>query len=513
MAGKKPEQESEASSAEHPEDLFEMRLEKLSSLKSKGHNPYDLSFQRTSTTSLLLSVPEDEFGETTKYRLGGRIRSRRLMGKAGFMDLEDESGRLQLYGQKAQLGDEAFELFKTLDLGDIVGVEGNLFRTKTGQTSLNLNKIELLAKCLRPLPAVKEVDGKTYFAFSDKEQRYRRRYVDLIVNPDVRRTFEVRSRVLAHVRSFLTERGFLEVETPMMHPIPGGASARPFVTHHNALDLELYLRVAPELYLKRLLVGGFARVFEVNRNFRNEGISYKHNPEFTMLELYEAYGDMNSMLQLCEDLIVSTARLVTGGTKVQYEEHTIDLTPPWTQMTFVEVIEKHSGARFRADMTVEEARAEAARAGLKDSEMADARTVWTIAEAVFDEKVERHLIQPIFVTHYPKELSPLAKTWPENHEFVERFEPYIVGRELGNAFSELNDPIDQAQRFEDQVKARESGSGEGGYMDHDYVRALEYGMPPAGGMGIGIDRLVMLLTGQHSIRDTILFPLLRPEKP
>lgn len=512
MAQSKENKPENTPSPEQPDDLYETRLEKLEALIAAGQSPYRVSYRRDVQAAQLLEVPEDQYAATTVYRAAGRIRSRRLMGKAGFLDLEDETGRIQLYGQKAQLGD-SFELFKTLDIGDIVGVEGNLFKTKTAQTSLNTTRMVLLAKCLRPLPAVKEADGKTFYAFTDKEQRYRRRYVDLIVNPDVRKTFEIRSQVLGHVRSFLMERGYLEVETPMMHPIPGGATARPFVTHHNALDMELYMRVAPELYLKRLLVGGFSRVFEVNRNFRNEGISYKHNPEFTMLELYEAYGDMNSMLQLCEDLIVSTARLVTGGTRVEYENHTIDLTPPWTQMTFVEVIEKHSGARFRAEMSLEEAAAEALRAGLKEGDLVDAKSVWTIAEAVFDAKVEAFLIQPIFVTHYPRELSPLAKTWPPNEEFVERFEPYIAGRELGNAFSELNDPIDQKARFEAQVRQRESGAGEGGYMDLDYVRALEYGMPPAGGMGIGIDRLVMLLTGQHSIRDTILFPLLRPEKP
>lgn len=497
--------------ATEPQDLYETRLEKLRSLLADGRNPYLSSFARSAVAGDLLKVAETEYSEESRFRVAGRLRSRRLMGKAGFLDLEDESGRIQLYGAKNSLGD-SFELFKTLDIGDIVGVEGFLFKTKTGQTSLNLNSIQLLAKCLQPLPAVKEVDGKTYYAFSDKEQRYRRRYVDLIVNPDVRETFRIRSRIVAHIRNYLSERDFLEVETPMMHPIPGGATARPFVTHHNTLDMDLFLRIAPELYLKRLLVGGFAKVFELNRNFRNEGISYKHNPEFTMLELYEAYGDMNSMLTLCEDLIVSTSRLVTGGTVVEYEGHRIDLTPPWTQMTFVEVIEKHSGARFRADMELEEARQEAVRAGLSKEQLADLGSVWRIAEAVFDAKVEEFLVQPIFVTHFPRELSPLAKTWRQNTEFVERFEPYIAGREMGNAFSELNDPIDQKQRFEDQVAQRESGAGEGGYMDLDYVRALEYGMPPAGGMGIGIDRLVMLLTGQHSIRDTILFPQLRAEK-
>ena len=497
-----------------PEDLFEIRLEKLNTLLEAGENPYLQSYNREHTLDQALVVPEDQFESAGNFVVAGRVKSRRMMGKAGFMDIEDETGRIQLYGAQKTLNSEdkkEFDLFKTLDMGDIIGVTGELFKTKTGQTSLRLSKLTLLAKCLRPLPTVKEVDGKRIGAFSDKEQRYRMRYVDLLVNPDVKENFVVRSRVITYIRNFLIERGYLEVETPMMHPIPGGAAARPFKTHHNALDMELYLRIAPELYLKRLLVGGFNKVFEINRNFRNEGISFKHNPEFTMLELYEAYGNMDSMLETCESLISGVTQEVCGKTVIPYGENEIDLTPPWEKLTFCEVIEKHSGAAFNENMSLDEAKAVAVKAGLKADDLEDCTTIWQVAEWVFDEKVEHKLIQPVFVTHYPVELSPLAKVWSENPAYVERFEPFMAGRELANAFSELNDPIDQKARFQAQVDEREAG-GEGGYMDLDYVRALEYGMPPAGGMGIGIDRLVMLLTNSHTIRDSILFPLMRPEK-
>ena len=497
---------------EQAPDLYEARLAKLNQLKEQGANPYNLSFQQKHVTEELLAVPEEEYDETVIYTLAGRIRGKRVMGKMAFMNLEDAAGKIQIVGARDELSTEEFTLFKSLDLGDIVGVEGFLFKTKTGEISVRLRKVVLLAKCLRTLPVVKEADGKVFDAFADKEQRYRMRYVDLIVNPDVKKTFTMRSRIISLVRSFLTERSYLEVETPMMQPIPGGAAARPFITHHNALDMQLYLRIAPELYLKRLIVGGFAKVFELNRNFRNEGISFKHNPEFTMLELYEAYGDMNSMLELCQELISDIAQFVHQGTEIPYGKETISLAPPFARLTYVEALEKYAGAKFTDTMTIEEGRAEAKRVGVPDAVLDKAATLWKIADAVFEEKVESKLIQPTFLTHYPTELSPLAKTWPENENFVERFELFVAGREIANAFSELNDPIDQKERFEEQVKQREAGDEEGGFMDLDYVRALEYGMPPAGGMGIGIDRLVMLLTDSHSIRDTILFPQLRAEK-
>lgn len=491
-------------------DQYEVRFEKLERLLKVGENPYLNTFERTDEAGPV-SVLEVETNQEKSFRLAGRVRSKRMMGKAGFMDLEDDSGRIQLYGAAKTLED-SFEILKSLDLGDIIGVEGTLFTTKTGQTTLNLSSLTLLSKCLRPLPVVKEADGKVFDAFVDREQRYRMRYVDLIVNPGVRKTFYMRSKIIQEIRSFLTERGFLEVETPMMQPIPGGAAARPFITHHNALDMELFLRIAPELYLKRLIVGGFPRVFELNRNFRNEGISLKHNPEFTMLEIYEAYSNMEGMMDLFEKLIVHLLDRLIGSRTIAYGNHTLNLDLPWKRSTYVEVIREHSGIDFSAIKDVKMALQEAQKAGIPESELKDAGSVWKVAEIVFDEKVEANLIQPILITHFPRELSPLAKVWKEDPEYVERFEPYVAGREIGNAFSELNDPIDQKQRFEAQVAMREAGDEEGGYMDHDYIRALEYGLPPTGGLGIGIDRLVMLLTDTHSIRDTILFPLLRAEK-
>ncbi len=507
---KEPEKQTPDETAGDISDQYEVRLEKLHKLQEEGNSPYDRSFKRESRVSEALETEEAEF-DAKEFVLAGRVRSRRLMGKAGFMDIEDETGRMQLYGAQKILGD-SYDLFKTLDLGDIVGVRGKLFITKTGQKTLNMESFELLSKCLRPLPVVKEADGKVFDAFADKEQRYRMRYVDLIVNPDVRKSFRIRSKMIQEIRSFLSNRGFLEVETPMMQTIPGGASARPFMTHHNALDMDLYLRIAPELYLKRLIVGGFDKVFEMNRNFRNEGISYKHNPEFTMLEIYEAYSDMEGMLQLFENMIVHLANEVAGDLKIPYEDKILDLTAPWERLPYLESIKKYAGIDFNENMTLDEARKAALSCGISESDLGDAHSIWKVAEIIFDEKVEANLIQPVFITHFPLALSPLAKTWPENRNFVERFEPYVAGRELGNAFSELNDPIDQKKRFEDQVHLREAGDLEAGYMDHDYVRALEYGMPPTGGLGIGIDRLAMLFTNTHTIRDTILFPVMRPEK-
>ncbi|MBX7057329.1 MAG: lysine--tRNA ligase [Leptospirales bacterium] len=491
-------------------DLFEHRLHKLQNLQAAGNDPYAAYFRPAQTAAELLALAESEHGEAKHFSVAGRIRSRRLMGKAGFMDLEDASGRIQLYGAQKELTDR-YSDFCELDLGDQIGAGGYLFRTRTGQTTLHLTEFVLLAKCLRPLPVVKEAEGRVFDAFADKEQRYRMRYVDLIVNPEVREAFEKRSRIVAEVRNFLIERGFLEVETPMMHPIPGGATARPFVTHHNALDMELYLRIAPELYLKRLIVGGFPRVFEINRNFRNEGISYKHNPEFTMLELYEAYGNMDTMLELCESLISTVAQKTIGALQVEYGEQRLDFSPPWKRVGYLQAIAEHSGVALHLDMAPAEALEMAQKAGIRPEQLAGCDTVWKVAEVLFDERTEKELIQPTFIIDYPTAISPLAKAWPERPQFVQRFEPYIAGREIGNAFSELNDPIEQRRRFSEQVAEREKG-GEGGYMDLDYVRALEYGMPPTGGMGIGIDRLAMLLTNAASIRDTILFPLMRPER-
>ncbi|MCB1173752.1 MAG: lysine--tRNA ligase [Leptospiraceae bacterium] len=491
-------------------DLYQTRLQKLQDLQGQGQDPYAAWFAPTHTCAELADRDPATFRAEDSLGLAGRLRSRRIMGKAAFFEIEDGSGRLQFYANQKDLG-EAFKTLKSLDLGDILGISGFLFVTKTGQTTLHIQSYVLLAKSLRPLPVVKEADGKVFDAFADQEQRYRMRYVDLIVNPDVRHTFRQRSRIISAIRSFLLARDYLEVETPMMHPIPGGAAARPFVTHHNALDMQLYLRIAPELYLKRLLVGGFERVFEINRNFRNEGISIKHNPEFTMLELYEAFGNMESMMQLFEDLMDHLAETICGQHSIIYGQHTINLKPPYERLTYLDSIKKYAGVSIDLQMTLPEARQAALAAGLTDADLAECQSAAAVAEVLFDERVEANLIQPVFITDFPTEISPLAKAWPDRPHLTQRFEPYIVGRELGNAFSELNDPVDQKERFGRQVAQRESGSGEGGYMDMDYIRALEYGMPPAGGMGIGIDRLVMLLTNSASIRDTILFPLLRTE--
>lgn len=495
-------------------DQYETRLEKLRRIQEKGYQPYLTSFDRKHTASQVLGLPEAAFaqaetGRNTIYALAGRVRSRRMMGKAGFLHLEDETGRIQFYVRRDDEGID-FEVVKALDLGDIIGLSGFPFITGTGERSLHATSVVLLAKCLRPLPVVKEADGQVFDAFADKEQRYRMRYVDLIVNPEVRETFVLRSRIIAGIRNLLQKEGYLEVETPMMQPIPGGATARPFVTHHNALDMQLFLRIAPELYLKRLLVGGFPRVFEVNRNFRNEGISYKHNPEFTMLEVYQAYGSMESMMDLCERIVTGACMEVHGTLKIPYGDVTIDLTPPWTRLGYFQSIEKYGRVALSGEMDRKEAVAAATESGHAAHLFKDVRSVWEVADILFDECVEPNLIQPVMITEYPKEISPLARSNARNPSFVDRFEPYVAGREIGNAFSELNDPFDQKERFQAQVALREAGNEEGGYMDSDYVKALEYGMPPAGGMGIGIDRLVMLLTNSHSIRDTILFPLMRP---
>jgi lysyl-tRNA synthetase, class II len=492
---------------EEKQDLIQQRIAKVDMLKQKGINPYPIRYNRTHTAL----QAKDAFSEEKKERasIAGRLRSKRVMGKASFAHIEDMSGTIQIYARRDDLGEEKYEQFKTYDLGDVIGISGFIFRTHQGEISLHVEDCTLLSKCIRPLPAVKEKDGQLFDEFADRELKYRQRYVDLIVSPKTRQDFIMRSRVIAGMREFLISRGYLEVETPMMQSIPGGAAARPFITHHNALDIDLYLRIAPELYLKRLIVGGFEKVFEMNRNFRNEGIDTRHNPEFTMLELYEAYADYNTMMKLAEDMISSLAMNLLGTLQVNYQGSQINLAPPWERISFVDSIKKYSGLDFRSITTVEVARKAAEHIGIKISEE---MTLWEIANEVFEEKVEPSLIQPTFVMDYPKKLSPLAKCREDDPAFVERFEPYIAGREIGNAFSELNDPFDQRERFEEQVRMREAGDDEAQMMDVDYITALEYGMPPAGGMGIGIDRLVMIFVDTASIKDTILFPLLRPEK-
>jgi lysyl-tRNA synthetase class 2 len=488
--------------------LIEQRIKKVQELKNNGINPYPIRFFPNSYSLDLIENYDSLVEKKLTHKLGGRLHSKRVMGKASFGHLKDKKGTIQFYITKDDVGEQMYSLFKSLDLGDQIGIEGHLFKTQKGEISLHIQNLTLLAKCIRPLPVVKEKDGVIYDAFVDKEQRYRMRYVDLVVNDSVRETFVLRSKIISEIRNFFISQGFLEVETPMMQPIAGGALAKPFITHHNALNMQLYLRIAPELYLKRLIVGGMDRVFELNRNFRNEGISIKHNPEFTMLEAYMAYGDMETMLQLTEKLFEQVAKSIGKWPKLKYGDYEIDLSTPWRRAKYVEIIREHTGLDFSKISTLEEAQNLAKEIHV---DVSKCNTVWKVADEVFSQKVEDKLIQPIFITDYPKELSPLAKSKEDDPNFVERFEPYIVGREHGNAFSELNDPFDQKERFEEQVKQREAGDEEAFMMDHDYIRALEYGMPPTGGLGIGIDRLVMLFTDSPSIRDTIFFPLLRPE--
>ena len=487
-------------------DLVVQRIEKVKALRAKGINPYPIRFKRTHTAAQIKETFSE--GQELQVKAAGRIKSKRVMGKASFAHIEDISGLVQVYARLDRIGDEKYELFKTLDLGDIIGVSGHVFKTKQGEITIEVSDVVLLAKCIRPLPVVKEKDGKVFDEFADREQRYRQRYVDLIVNAQVRQQFILRSRLITGIRAFLNQKDFIEVETPMMQAIPGGAAARPFITHHNALDIDLYLRIAPELYLKRLLVGGFEKVYELNRNFRNEGISTRHNPEFTMLELYQAYADYNDMMAITQEMISTLAQQLLGTMIIQYQGNTIDLTPPWDKITYVDALKKYTGINFQ-EIEHSEAVQKAKALGI---EIDESMTKWKIAEEVFEEKVEANVIQPTFIIDYPKELSPLAKSREDNPEFVERFEVYIAGREMANAFSELNDPFDQRERFEQQVKMREAGDDEAQMMDIDYVTALEYGMPPAGGLGIGIDRLAMLFIDTASIKDTILFPLLKPER-
>jgi lysyl-tRNA synthetase class 2 len=482
----------------------EVRKQKLAKLKDSGAVVYPNDFKPSHSAFEIVArygeaSDEDLTAAPRDIRIAGRIMAIRRMGKASFFHLQDRRGRLQVYVQQNKLGEEGYALFRSLDLGDIVGVSGRLFRTRTKELTLDADGLRLLAKCLRPLP-------EKWHGLADIEARYRQRYLDLMVNADVREVFEKRSRIMRLLRRFFEERDFLEVETPMMQSIPGGAAARPFITHHNTLDMELYLRVAPELFLKRLLVGGFERVFELNRNFRNEGISVRHNPEFTMLEFYQAYGTFADLMQLTEELFASLAKDVVGSLTVTYGDHRVDLTPPWRRLTIAEAILLHGGAAENDVRSLEGLHNFAKRKGAHVDSTAPYGNALV---EVFEGVAEAQLIQPTFVTGYPIEVSPLARKNDQNPALVDRFELYIAGRELANGFSELNDPADQRQRFLEQIAARKAGDDTVHPIDDEYVRALEYGMPPAAGEGIGIDRLVMLLTNAQSIRDVILFPLLR----
>ncbi|MFZ5650543.1 MAG: lysine--tRNA ligase [Bacillota bacterium] len=478
--------------------LMKVRREKLAELKEKNIDPYGGKYIRTNLAQEVADNFEGFEGKVVS--VAGRIMAKRVMGKASFAHIQDMSGQIQLYLRLDGVGPDNYDFFRKLDIGDIIGARGKVFKTRMGEVTVEIEEFVLLSKSLRPLP-------EKWHGLKDVELRYRQRYVDLIVNPEVKNTFVLRSKITNSIRRYLEKKGFLEVETPMMHPIAGGATARPFITHHNALDMNLYLRIAPELYLKRLLVGGFEKVFEINRNFRNEGISTKHNPEFTMLELYQAYADYQDMMNLTEDLIFTVAGEVLGMTSVLYEGVEIDLAPPWKRVPMLEAVKQYSGLDFENLKGEGEAYRAAREIGL---DVSPSDSWGNILNTVFEEKVEPNLIQPAFVLDYPIEISPLAKRKREQPGLTYRFELFIYGREMANAFSELNDPIDQRSRFLKQVEKRKSGDDEAHMMDEDYVNALEYGMPPAGGLGIGIDRLVMLLTGSSSIRDVILFPLMKP---
>lgn len=491
------DQEHLPQTAEDLNELMRVRREKMAAIAAKDIEPFGRKYHVTYHAQDIINRFDELDGQTA--RLAGRIMAVRGHGKASFAHLMDMSGRVQLYFRQDVLGDDLYENFRLLDIGDIIGIEGTVFRTQKGEISVKITSFEILAKSLRPLP-------EKWHGLKDVETRYRQRYLDLIVNPEVRNTFVLRSKIIKTLRSYLDNQDFLEVETPMMHPIAGGAAARPFVTHHNALDMKLYMRIAPELYLKRLIVGGFEKVYEVNRVFRNEGISIKHNPEFTIVELYQAYADYEDVMRLTEELVAHVALEVLGTTKITYQGQDIDLTPPWNRLTMPEAIKKYSGEDFSSVKTVEEARALAERVGVR-VEKKDG--IGNILNRVFEGVAEEHLIQPTFIIGHPLEISPLAKKNKENPAITDRFEAFIFGREIANGFSELNDPIDQKERFLNQVEQRDSGDDEAHMMDEDYVTALEYGLPPTGGLGIGIDRLVMFLTDNYSIRDVILFPHMR----
>ena len=482
------------------------RRAKLAAWRASG-KAYPNDFRRDNLAARL----DELYGEKTKEELeatpisatvAGRVMLKRVMGKASFLTIQDLSGRIQLYVTRDNIGEAAYEDFKKWDMGDIVGTVGTLMKTKTGELTVQSTEIRLLAKCLRPLP-------EKFHGLTDIEQKYRQRYLDLATNEESRFTFVARSRMIASIRSYMTHHGFLEVETPMMHPIPGGASAKPFTTHHNALDMQLFLRIAPELYLKRLVVGGFEKVFEINRNFRNEGLSARHNPEFTMMEFYEAYADYQTLMDFTEGLIRQAAREALGAETFDYQGRTLDLSKPFRRMTTVEAIHYHHPG-YSLTMLNDIGWLKQKLADLK-IEVLPTAGLGTLQMQLFEETTETELWDPTYIIDYPTEVSPLARRSDKNPDVTERFELFIVGREIANGFSELNDPEDQAARFLEQMKAKDAGDEEAMYYDADFIRALEYGLPPTGGCGIGIDRLVMLLTNAPAIRDVILFPQMRPE--
>ncbi|KFX11764.1 lysine--tRNA ligase [Pectobacterium atrosepticum] len=503
--------ESQSQGADQAQDLnneLKARREKLVTLRENGI-AFPNDFRRDSISDHLhaeFDAKENEELEELgiEVTVAGRMMTRRIMGKASFVTLQDVGGRIQLYVSRDDLAEGIYnEQFKKWDLGDILGARGKLFKTKTGELSIHCTELRLLTKALRPLP-------DKFHGLADQETRYRQRYLDLIANDDSRNTFRIRSNVMAAIRRFMVDNGFMEVETPMMQVIPGGASARPFITHHNALDIDMYLRIAPELYLKRLVVGGFERVFEINRNFRNEGVSPRHNPEFTMMELYMAYADYKDLIVLTENLFRTMTQDVLGSTTVVYGDQTFDFGKPFDKLTMREAICKYRPETNVADLDdLEKATAIALSLGIK---IEKSWGLGRIVTEIFEETAESSLIQPTFITEYPAEVSPLARRNDQNSEITDRFEFFIGGREIGNGFSELNDAEDQAERFAQQVNAKDAGDDEAMFYDEDYVTALEHGLPPTAGLGIGIDRMVMLFTNSHTIRDVILFPAMRPQK-
>ena len=480
-------------------ELLQIRRDKLTELKDAGRNPFEITKYNREQTAQEIKDNYAEY-EGKEVSVAGRIMSKRGMGKVGFCHLSDLSGQIQLFVKKDILGEDEYAIFKKYDIGDIVGAEGEVFTTKTGEISIRVSKITLLSKSLLPLP-------EKFHGLTDTDLRYRQRYVDLIMNADVKNTFIQRSKIIGAIREYLDGLGFLEVETPILNTIAGGAAARPFVTHHNTLDISMYLRIATELHLKRLIVGGMEKVYEMGRQFRNEGMDIRHNPEFTSIEIYQAYADYHDMMDLTENIIRYAVKKVLGTEQIVYQGIEIDLSH-FERMTMIDSIKKFTGIDFNEIKTDEQAQETAKSLGLEVDKTKNTRG--DIINLVFEEKVEENLVQPTFIMDYPVEVSPLAKRKPEQPELTERFEVFITSRELGNAFSELNDPIDQRERFVNQVKLRNAGDEEANMMDEDFITALEYGMPPTGGVGIGIDRLVMLLTDSYSIRDVLLFPTMKP---
>ena len=492
---------SAAPQEENLSQLTKVRRDKLRELQESGNDPFQITKYEVNNDSANIKANFDAL-EGSEVSIAGRLMSKRGMGKVSFCDLQDKSGRIQLYARKDEMDEAEYNRFKKFDIGDIVGVKGVVFRTQRGEMSVRVETVTLLSKSLLPLP-------EKFHGLTNTELRYRQRYVDLIVNPEVKRTFVLRSQFVKHVRDFLDGRGYMEVETPVLNTISGGATARPFITHHNTLDIDMYLRIATELPLKRLIVGGMDRVYEIGRIFRNEGMDPKHNPEFTTVELYEAYADFNDMMDLFEDLLTSAAQKLLGTYQLEWQGEQIDLTPGWPRLPMHEAVKQYTGLDFMAITSDEEAVAAAKSIGVELPETADPTWGNALYE-VFDQRVEEKLVQPTFITMHPVDVSPLAKRSPKDPRLTERFELFICRSEMGNAFSELNDPIDQRQRFQKQVELRDKGDDEAGMMDEDFITALEYGLPPTGGLGIGIDRCVMMLTNSDSIREVILFPTMKP---